>query len=201
MIFYSFLIVINYHPYFQYLQSRQALIFSPSSSINVNHSSGSFTNKIIYVRFSPNSATTFSGNIVINGGGLSSDVNVAASGTGIVAVLGLSYAVNPAIYCTSTAITANTPSLAVSGGTVGYGSGSSLPAGLTLNSSTGAITGTPTATSSATDYTIDASNACGSTSVALNITVVARLTALTYTSSSITACAGSAITPNTVSVS
>lgn len=169
-----------------------------SSSINVNHSSGSFTNKIIYVRFSPNSATTFSGNIVINGGGLSSDVNVAASGTGIVAVSGLSYAVNPAIYCTSTAITANTPSLAVSGGTVGYGSGSSLPAGLTLNSSTGAITGTPTATSSATDYTINASNACGSTSVALNITVVARLTALTYTSSSITACAGSAITPNTV---
>ena len=170
-----------------------------ASSINVNHSSGSFTSKIIYVKFAPSSASSFSGNVVINGGGLSTDVNVAASGTGIVVVSGLSYSSNPVVYCTTLAATSNTPTLSVSSGVVSYGSSSSLPSGLSLNSSTGVISGTPTATSVATDYTINASNACGSTSAIVNIAVVARLTSLTYTSSTITACAGNAITTNTVS--
>lgn len=46
-----------------------------------------------------------------------------------------------------------------------------LPAGMSLNQTTGVISGIPTALSSATDYTIVGSNAAGSTQVALKITV------------------------------
>jgi hypothetical protein len=46
-----------------------------------------------------------------------------------------------------------------------------LPAGLSLETSTGVISGTPTAASAATSYTITASNAGGSTEVAEQITV------------------------------
>ncbi len=47
----------------------------------------------------------------------------------------------------------------------------SLPAGLTLNTTTCAITGTPTGTSPATNYTITASNASGSTNTTVTIGV------------------------------
>gem|GEM_PF-880654 len=47
----------------------------------------------------------------------------------------------------------------------------SLPAGLSLNTTTCAITGTPTGTSPATNYTITASNASGSTNTTVTIGV------------------------------
>lgn len=47
----------------------------------------------------------------------------------------------------------------------------SLPTGLTLNTTTCAITGTPTGTSPATNYTITASNASGSTNTTVTIGV------------------------------
>ncbi len=54
-----------------------------ASSINVNHSSGSLTNKTIYVKFTPTTATAYSANVVINGGGLSANVNALVTGTGL----------------------------------------------------------------------------------------------------------------------
>ena len=53
-----------------------------TSTLTITPSSGSISTTI-YVKFSPSAATTYSGNIVISGGGLSADVNVAASGTGV----------------------------------------------------------------------------------------------------------------------
>ncbi len=50
-----------------------------------------------------------------------------------------------------------------------------LPAGLTLNSTTGAIGGTPTAVSSATTYTVTASNSGGSGTATLSIAVQSGL--------------------------
>ena len=47
----------------------------------------------------------------------------------------------------------------------------SLPAGLSLDSSTGAISGTPTAISSSTSYTITATNAGGSGTATVTIVV------------------------------
>jgi gliding motility-associated-like protein len=53
----------------------------------------------------------------------------------------------------------------------GYSIDKPLPAGLVFNPQTGAISGTPTAISPATDYTIIAYNAGGSSSTAVNIQV------------------------------
>jgi hypothetical protein len=57
----------------------------------------------------------------------------------------------------------------------------SLPTGLSINSSTGAITGTPTTSQSSTRYTITATNATGNATATLDITVVAPfLTSISY---------------------
>jgi hypothetical protein len=55
--------------------------------------------------------------------------------------------------------------------TGGYFINAKLPAGLSFNSSTGAITGTPTAASAAANYTVTAYGSSGSTSATVNITV------------------------------
>ena len=77
----------------------------------------------------------------------------------------------PITYCLNQAIAINSP--ATQGGNPGlYAVSPVLPAGLFLNSTSGQITGTPTSISSATDYTITASNACGSTTRLINISVL-----------------------------
>ncbi|WP_154645661.1 putative Ig domain-containing protein, partial [Leptospira interrogans] len=61
-----------------------------------------------------------------------------------------------------------------------------LPAGLGINGTTCAISGTPTTTQSATNYTITASNAYGSTNTTISITVnLAPPTGLAYTPSAL----------------
>ena len=59
-----------------------------------------------------------------------------------------------------------------------------LPTGMTINSSTGAITGTPTTAQSATIYTVTATNASGSATTTVSITIVAPfITSITYSGS------------------
>jgi hypothetical protein len=83
----------------------------------------------------------------------------------------LTYSMNPAVYTKGVAITANTPSS--SGGTVGsYSISPMLPAGLAIDTSTGVITGTPSAVTAAADYTVTATNTGGSATAILAITVV-----------------------------
>ena len=52
-----------------------------------------------------------------------------------------------------------------------YSISPTLPVGLTLNTQTGVISGTPTAAATATDYTITATNATGNSQAVLNLTV------------------------------
>jgi hypothetical protein len=60
-----------------------------------------------------------------------------------------------------------------SGGTVAsYSLTGTLPAGLSFSTTTGRITGTPTATQTATTYTITATNTSGSTTATFTLTVV-----------------------------
>ncbi len=60
----------------------------------------------------------------------------------------------------------------ISGGAViRYNINPPLPTGLSLNSTTGLISGTPTVLSSATNYTVTATNAAGAASAIINITV------------------------------
>jgi PKD repeat protein len=81
----------------------------------------------------------------------------------------LSYKHNPVSYATGTLIS---PDTAVVTGTVtSYSVSPALPAGLTLSSATGFITGTPTAVTATASYKVTATNAGGSTSTVLSITV------------------------------
>lgn len=59
----------------------------------------------------------------------------------------------------------------VSGNVLSYSISPTLPAGISLNINTGVISGTPTATSSATVYTVTATNAFGFTTASVSIQV------------------------------
>jgi len=80
----------------------------------------------------------------------------------------LSYNVPPSFTINMPIIDLN-PS--VSGNVTSYSISPSLPAGLVLNPTTGIISGTPTALSTATNYTITATNSFGSTTATISIAV------------------------------
>lgn len=113
----------------------------------------------------------------------------------------LSYSSNPATYTKDTPITNNTPTSS-GGAVVSYSVSPALPAGLTLNTSSGIISGTPTTLAAAANYTITATNTGGSTTASVSITVndIAP-SALTYSSNPATYTTGSAITINTPTIS
>lgn len=92
----------------------------------------------------------------------------------------LSYNRNPAVYIASTSITPNDPHSA-GGAVAAYSVSPALPPGLNLNPTTGVLTGTPTASSPATTYTIAASNAGGSTNLGLSLRVAPAIAAFTVT--------------------
>jgi hypothetical protein len=98
-----------------------------------------------------------------------------------VAPISLTYSSNPAIYTKGAAITANTPTNG-GGAVVSYSVSPAMPAGLSLNSSTGIITGASTNVAGTASYTVTATNSGGSTSASISITVNdAAPTGLTYT--------------------
>jgi hypothetical protein len=82
----------------------------------------------------------------------------------------LVYATNPAVYTLGQAITTNTASHG-GGAVAGYTVSPTLPAGLALNATSGAVTGTPTALLAMAPYTVTATNSAGSTTASLTITV------------------------------
>ena len=109
--------------------------------------------------------------------------------------MGLHYTAGTAAYTLGMAITANSPSS--SGGAVtSYSVSPPLPPGLSLDSTTGVISGTPTATTSTVNFMVTASNATGSTTATLSITVGA---AISYNPSSAVYTVGVAIPPNSPS--
>ncbi len=86
---------------------------------------------------------------------------------------GLSYSAGRAVYVLGTSIAPNSPSSA--GGAVDtYSVSPTLPAGLSLHTGTGVIGGTPTAVTPCASYTVTASNASGSTTAVLTLTVSDR---------------------------
>src|SRR5207237_8604143 len=90
--------------------------------------------------------------------------NIATVNISIVATppSALTYSTNPATYTKGTAITANSPTSS-GGAVISYGVSPALPAGLSLNTTTGVISGTPTALAPTAGYTVTATNTGGST--------------------------------------
>lgn len=72
-------------------------------------------------------------------------------------------------YTVNTSISPLTPTN--TGGLGAYSVSPALPSGLTINAATGVISGTPTVASSATNYTVTATNTTGSSNFTVNITV------------------------------
>ena len=116
----------------------------------------------IEVQYSPSaSGPAAATSITISGTGLSSPVMVVVSGTGGAAPTSITYpAGSPYNFCEGVSNTTTTPTV-VGSGTITYGVSPTLPTGLTLGTN-GAITGTPTVTSTSTQYTITAYNTASS---------------------------------------
>lgn len=113
----------------------------------------------------------------------------------------LTFVGSPYTYTQNTAITTATPTF--SGTATSCSSSPALPAGLSINNTDCAISGTPTATQAATNYTITVTNAFGNATAIISIavnSVVAAPTALTYSSSSYTFKNNTAINTITPSV-
>ena len=80
----------------------------------------------------------------------------------------LSYSSNSASYDVGAVITDNIPS-STGGAVASYTVSPALPAGISLNTGTGVISGTPTAITAPTNYTVTASNSGGSATAVVSI--------------------------------
>jgi gliding motility-associated-like protein len=118
----------------------------------------------------PFASTSFT---VTASNGQSAIATMVTLGAIVPAPAALSYSPQSLALNTGTAMTPLVPSIAGSGYT--YSISPALPAGLTFNTTTGAISGTPTGTSSAASYTITAANGSGSVNTAVVITVSGTL--------------------------
>ncbi|HEY3452578.1 MAG TPA: putative Ig domain-containing protein [Myxococcales bacterium] len=109
---------------------------------------------------------------------------------------GLSYAVDPAVYTAGVAIAPNAPS-SIGGQVDSYSVDPALPAGLSLDPSSGLVSGTPAKASAEASYTVTAKNAAGSATVALRITVEERApTSVAYADNPAVYTVGVAVEPN-----
>jgi len=117
-----------------------------------------------------------------------------------VAPSSLSYSPSTFTLTKDTAMTTTTPT--VSGGTITSWSVSpTLPAGLSLDSTTGAISGTPTAVTTSATYTVTATNTGGSDTATLTIVVNDVIpSSLAYSPSSFTLTKDTAMTTVTPTV-
>jgi gliding motility-associated-like protein len=88
---------------------------------------------------------------------------------------------SPQVYTVGSAITALNPTVTSATGTVVYSVSPGLPDGLVLNTTTGAISGTPTADQAVTPYSITATNEAGSSSVTLSLNIGTAPSALSFT--------------------
>lgn len=83
----------------------------------------------------------------------------------------ISYSPNPKVFCQGVSVP-HVPPVVVPAGTYTYSIfPTELPDGLTFSTSTGQISGTPTAAAAAQTYTVTVSNSCGSTEASLIVSV------------------------------
>ena len=134
-----------------------------------------------------------------NGYGTSAAVIDTFSATNSTASPNLSLSVTSLVLYVGQAVT-NSYTITNTGGVAtAFGISPAAPSGLTINSTTGALSGTPTVRQSATTYTLTDTNSAGSATASLTIQIIGPTT-FTLSSSSQTVVANSAITSVTASV-
>ena len=74
-----------------------------TSTLNFSYAGSSFSDKIIYVKFTPSAVESYNGNILISGGGINS-FNVAVTGSGINAIPVVSTTVSTLVTATTATI-------------------------------------------------------------------------------------------------
>jgi gliding motility-associated-like protein len=112
-----------------------------------------------------------------------------------------SYTLGTTNFPIGTAITSLSPSITAGSGSLTYAVSPGLPAGLTINPTTGVVSGTPTVAVATATYTVTVTSIYGSTTATLSFATGTAPTALSYTANN-TFTAGTAITalnPNIIS--
>lgn len=148
-----------------------------SSSLSLTQPGGAYS-QVIYVRFIPSAATTYNGNILVGGGG-ASNINVAASGTGMSGTVAVSTVTATSILTTTASSGGNT--LSTTCGTItakgvvwGIAANPTVPSASSTNDGTGtasytsSITGLTAGTTY--NYRAYATNSNGVTSYGTNLT-------------------------------
>lgn len=107
------------------------------------------------------------------------------------------YSTSTAVYTVGSAITNNIPIIGIDD-TLSFSSSPSLPTGLSIDGSTGIISGTPLATTAEVTYTITYRTVPSSLSTTITITVVLPAPDITASSSSATLTENSVMTPITI---
>jgi hypothetical protein len=172
-----------------------------ADEITIDHSVGPVA-PIATAVVTPPSTATYTLTARNSAGTTTATCSVTVQGT-VAPPSNLTYSLSPAVYVTGSAISPNTPS--TGGGTVAsYSVSPALPAGLSLDTSTGVISGRPAVATASAVYVVTATNAAGSTAVNLTIAVTATLlppSNLTYSLNPAVYVTGTAVAPNTPSSS
>ncbi len=159
-----------------------------AASLSISPGLGAVSGTSVTVR--PVATTTYTLSATNAGGTSTSSVTVTV-GSAPSPPAGLTYSQNPATYATNVAITPNIPS-STGGAITSYAVSPALPSGLTLDVSTGVISGTPTVAAATAVHTVTGSNAVGSTTAALTLTVTATSlpTIVSFTAAPVAIAAG-----------
>ena len=171
--------------------------WSVSPSLPAGLSLDSSTGAISGTPTAVTSSATYTVTAGNTGGSTTADVTIVVND---VAPSSLTYSPNSFTLTKGTAMTTVTPT-ANGGPITSYSVSPTLPAGLSLDTSTGAISGTPTAITSSATYTVTASNTGGSTTADVTIEVNDVVpSSLTYSPNSFTLTKGTAMTTVTPTV-
>lgn len=147
------------------INEATSITYSISPSLPSGLSLNTSTGVISGTAFPVQNLTSYTVTATNNAGVSTTTLNIIINA---IAPNGLSYS---DIVVNQNTSTTSTPILNAGSLPITYSISPSLPSGLSINNSTGVISGTPTNSQSITSYTVTATNDVGSTTATINITV------------------------------
>jgi sugar lactone lactonase YvrE len=141
-----------------------------------------FNNTTGAITGTPTVATTATNYTVTAWNATGTSVSATISITTTLFAPAITYTPSTQVYLINQAISTYSP-VNTGGFIASYSISIPLPTGLSFNTATGDITGTPTITNPATNYTVTATNATGTSPTVINIATVLLAPAITYTPS------------------